>query len=153
MMEEIKACPYCGSDSTEVSDFYGSWCGACLDCEAIGPTALDINDAVLLWNAAANALAAKDAEIEKLNVAWRTAKFGCTNLRKERDAIARDYDNERNAATIMRAELNEQLKIATNLGSKRWKALNEIYIGAEKRTTNWCRRKAAEGLGLKEKDE
>lgn len=70
-------------------------------------------------------------------------------LRKERDAIARDYDNERNAATIMRAELNEQLKIATNLGSKRWKVLNEIYEKAEKQNTNWCKRKAAEGLGLR----
>lgn len=69
MVEKILQCPYCGSDSTKVSDFYGSWCGTCLDCEATGPAALDINDAVLLWNAAANALEQKDAEIARLTEA------------------------------------------------------------------------------------
>lgn len=44
------------------------------------------------------------------------------------------------------AELREQLNIATDLGEKRWKVLNEIYEQAEKRNTNWCKRKAEEGL-------
>ena len=47
-------------------------------------------------------------------------------------------------------ELQSQLYIATDLGAKRWNALNEIYEQAEKRNTNWCKRKAAEGLGIKE---
>ena len=46
------------------------------------------------------------------------------------------------------AELKQQLDIATDLGDKRWKVLNEIYEKAEKQNTNWCKRKAAEGLGL-----
>ena len=66
-------------------------------------------------------------------------------LRKERDAMARDYDNERYRAM----KIHDQLRVATDLGDKRWKALNEIYTEAEKRTTNWCRRKAAEGMGLR----
>jgi len=45
-------------------------------------------------------------------------------------------------------ELKQQLDIATDLGDKRWNALNEIYEQAEKRTCNWCKRKAAEGLGI-----
>lgn len=49
-----------------------------------------------------------------------------------------------------REELRSQLYIATDLGAKRWNALNEIYEQAEKRNTNWCKRKAAEGLGVKE---
>lgn len=43
----------------------------------------------------------------------------------------------------------DQLKIATDLGEKRWKALNSIYVEGERRNTNWCKRKAGEGLGIK----
>lgn len=39
-----------------------------------------------------------------------------------------------------------QLEIATDLGNKRWIALNEIYVNGEKHNANWCKRKAQEGL-------
>ena len=42
-----------------------------------------------------------------------------------------------------------QLKIATDLGNKRWLALNDIYENGEKHNSNWCKRKAQEGLGIK----
>ena len=42
-----------------------------------------------------------------------------------------------------------QLEIATDLGNKRWVALNEIYEDGEKHNANWCKRKAQEGLGIK----
>lgn len=42
-----------------------------------------------------------------------------------------------------------QLEIATDLGNKRWVALNDIYENGEKHNTNWCKRKAQEGLGIK----
>ena len=42
-----------------------------------------------------------------------------------------------------------QLEIATDLGNKRWVALNEIYENAEKHNANWCKRKAQEGLGIR----
>ena len=42
-----------------------------------------------------------------------------------------------------------QLEIATDLGNKRWIALNEIYENGEKHNANWCKRKAQEGLGIK----
>ena len=42
-----------------------------------------------------------------------------------------------------------QLEIATDLGNKRWVALNEIYEDGEKHNANWCKRKAQEGLSIK----
>ena len=42
-----------------------------------------------------------------------------------------------------------QLVIATDLGNKRWVALNDIYENGEKHNANWCKRKAQEGLGIK----
>ena len=42
-----------------------------------------------------------------------------------------------------------QLEIATDLGNKRWVALNEMYEDGEKHNANWCKRKAQEGLGIK----
>ena len=42
-----------------------------------------------------------------------------------------------------------QLEIATDLGNKRWIALNDIYENGEKHNANWCKRKAQEGLGIK----
>ena len=42
-----------------------------------------------------------------------------------------------------------QLEIATDLGNKRWIALNEIYEKSEKHSAWWCKRKAQEGLGIK----
>ena len=42
-----------------------------------------------------------------------------------------------------------QLEIATDLGNKRWLALNDIYENGEKHNANWCKRKAQEGLGIK----
>ena len=42
-----------------------------------------------------------------------------------------------------------QLEIATDLGNKRWTALNKIYEDGEKHNANWCKRIAQEGLGIK----
>lgn len=112
MSEKIKQCPYCGSEEGYVDGFLGRRKVVC-GCGATGPGGKTDADAILLWNAAANALEAKDAEIadakrriydgdmrvvkleaeitelqdeiKRLNVAWQTSEFGCTNLRAERD--------------------------------------------------------------------
>ena len=42
-----------------------------------------------------------------------------------------------------------QLEIATDLGDKRWRALNDIYTNSQKHNADWSRRKAQEGLGIK----
>jgi regulator of replication initiation timing len=63
MSEDIKACPYCGSKDTKVSGWLGGSFGRCNSCGTTGPDADNESDAILLWNAAANQLAAKNAEI------------------------------------------------------------------------------------------
>lgn len=67
MSEKILACPYCGGEVVNSEWNIGSvgWL-ECDNCGATGPRANNIPDAILLWNAAANALAKKDEEIEKL---------------------------------------------------------------------------------------
>jgi hypothetical protein len=117
MSEDIKACPYCGSKDTKVSGWLGGSFGRCNSCGTTGPDADNESDAILLWNAAANQLAAKNAEIAehrnhvakimqrennmmkhneklraeiaRLTVAWRTAETGYTNMRNERDEARR----------------------------------------------------------------
>ena len=56
-------------------------------------------------------------------------------------------ENER-LSQLLHDEMS-QLEIATDLGSKRWIALNQIYEDSEKHNANWCKRKAKEGLGIK----
>jgi hypothetical protein len=58
-----------------------------------------------------------------------------------------EAENER-LAQLLHDEMS-QLEIATDLGNKRCAALNKIYEDGEKHNTNWCKRIAQEGLGLK----
>ena len=67
-----------------------------------------------------------------------------------------DLQHERDDLQAELARLQEklhdemsQLEIATDLGNKRWLALNDIYENGEKHNANWCKRKAQEGLGIK----
>ena len=83
--------------------------------------------------------------------------YGIYGFKTEEDAIAQWQS--RPIEDTLRAELERlqeklhdemsQLKIATDLGNKRWIALNDIYENGEKHNTNWCKRKAQEGLGIK----
>ena len=56
-------------------------------------------------------------------------------------------ENER-LSQMLHDELS-QIEIATDLGHKRWLALNDIYENDEKHNSNWCKRKAQEGLSSK----
>ena len=58
-----------------------------------------------------------------------------------------EAENER-LSQLLHDEMS-QLEIATDLGNKRWLALNDIYENGEKHNANWCKRKAQEGLGIK----
>ena len=58
-----------------------------------------------------------------------------------------EAENER-LSQLLHDEMS-QLEIATDLGNKRWTALNKIYEHGEKHNTNWCKRIAQEGLGIK----
>ena len=74
------------------------------------------------------------------------------NTRPIEDALqsriaALEAENNR-LAELLHNELSS-VEIATDLGNKRWVALNDIYENGEKHNANWCKRKAQEGLGIK----
>jgi Lar family restriction alleviation protein len=66
MTEQIKACPFCGSEEAFSRNMTDDWHVVCKYCGSTGPDADRVNDAILLWNAAANALANKDESIAEL---------------------------------------------------------------------------------------
>ena len=80
-------------------------------------------------------------------------------LKKENAELKADLKNKNTRIAELEAEIERlsqllhdemsQLEIATDLGNKRWVALNDIYENGEKHNTNWCKRKAQEGLGIK----
>ena len=73
----------------------------------------------------------------------RGAEIGRLNAR----IVELEAENER-LSQLLHDEMS-QLEIATDLGNKRWIALNEIYEKSEKHSAWWCKRKAQEGLGIK----
>lgn len=121
-MSDLKPCPFCGSSNTTL-DYYEISCpqelGTIVVCNDCGASAKSIVD----WNTRPieDALNARIAELEA--------------------------ENER-LSQLLHDEMS-QLEIATDLGNKRWTALNKIYEHGEKHNTNWCKRKAQEGLGIK----
>ena len=82
---------------------------------------------------------------------------GCCQIVDDKNSV--EHWNTRPIEDELRAEIARlqeklhdemsQLEIATDLGNKRWLALNDIYENGEKHNTNWCKRKAQEGLGIK----
>lgn len=83
---------------------------------------------------------------------WRGLEDDSWNTRPIEDALtARIAELEAECASLgvrLHDEMS-QLEIATDLGNKRWLALNDIYENGEKHNTNWCKRIAQEGLGIK----
>ena len=61
------------------------------------------------------------------------------------DRIA-ELEGKNNRLAQLLYEETSQLQIATDLGNKRWIALNDIYKNCENHNVNWCKRRAAEGF-------
>jgi len=76
-----------------------------------------------------------------------TVQLGIDLEFEKRRVAELEAENER-LAQLLHDEMS-QLEIATDLGNKRWVALNKIYEDGEKHSTNWCKRIAQEGLGIK----
>ena len=76
-----------------------------------------------------------------------TVQLGIDLEFEKRRVAELEAENER-LSQLLHDEMS-QLEIATDLGNKRWAALNKIYEDGEKRNTNWCKRIAQEGLGIK----
>ena len=60
-----------------------------------------------------------------------------------------ELEAENNRLVELLHNVLSSVEIATDLGNKRWVALNDIYENGEKHNANWCKRKAQEGLGIK----
>lgn len=50
MADNIKPCPFCGSEDIVVCDKGDAWSLYCWDCGAIGPTEKHRSDAIDAWN-------------------------------------------------------------------------------------------------------
>ena len=50
MSEEIKPCPFCGSEDVEVFPNYGRYFAACCDCGSEGPNKERKEEAIRKWN-------------------------------------------------------------------------------------------------------
>ena len=86
--------------------------------------------------------------LERLEKAETDLRLGDDLVKALDNRIAElEAENER-LSQLLHDEMS-QLEIATDLGNKRWTALNKIYEHGEKHNTNWCKRKAQEGLGIK----
>ncbi len=123
-MSELKACPFCGSEAARIELDGGFAWGECMKCGATSKVVLFITDT-------------NDVRIAAAVKYWNTRPIE-DELRAE---IARLLEK-------LHDEMS-QLEIATDLGNKRWLALNDIYEDGEKHNANWCKRKAQEGLSIK----
>jgi len=102
-----------------------------------------------------NARIAKlEAENDRLQDAWFLDETICPDG-SPRPTVSQllsriaELEAERASLGVRIHDEMSQLEIATDLGNKRWTALNKIYEDGEKHNTNWCKRKAQEGLGIK----
>ena len=122
-MSELKPCPFCGGEAqVNTWTMHGITESRCFCSNSDCPNSVR-TVALATWNARPieDALTARIAELEA--------------------------ENNR-LAELLHNELSS-LEIATDLGNKRWTALNKIYEDGEKHNTNWCKRIAQEGLGIK----
>lgn len=80
---------------------------------------------------------------------WERQRDEFNSREHELESRIAELEAENNRlAELLHNELSS-LEIATDLGNKRWTALNKIYEDGEKHNTNWCKRIAREGLGIK----
>ena len=133
-MNEIKLCPFCGSK-------------------------VEMKNAVIYPNMERSPASIRckkcnffiaDYEDDDLIQHWNNRPIEDVMLKRAEKAEARvqELESENNWLSGLLHDELSQLEIATDLGNKRWKALNKIYTDGEKHNTNWCKRKAGEGLGI-----
>ena len=90
---------------------------------------------------------AYNGEVARMKLEAENAELKA-DLKNKNTRIAELEAENNRLAELLHNELSS-VEIATDLGNKRWVALNDIYENGEKHNTNWCKRKAQEGLGIK----
>ena len=96
-------------------------------------------------------IAELEAENDRLQDAWFRDETICPDgsLKPKVGTLLNriaELEGENNRLAQLLHEETSQLQIATDLGNKRWIALNDIYKNCENHNVNWCKRRAAEGF-------
>lgn len=92
-MEAIKPCPFCGEpDALYCLPILAEYMVHCNTCSATGPRTVRHDDAILLWNAAANALEAAKHECDNLREACLGYSQIQASLVEQRDEVIKERD-------------------------------------------------------------
>lgn len=95
-MEAIKPCPFCGEpDALYCLPILAEYMVHCNTCSATGPRTVRHDDAILLWNAAANALEAAKHECDNLREACLGYSQIQASLVEQRDEVIAERDEAR----------------------------------------------------------
>ncbi len=151
-MSELKPCPFCGMGLTLDIDEEGGvailhslkgekncWFPSIVEIEM--PVETTLEEMVEILN--------RRPIQESFEHALVGASLVAAARPQDKDFEIQDLKAENERLSQMLHDELSQLEIATDLGNKRWVALNEIYEDGEKHNANWCKRKAQEGLGIK----
>ena len=88
-------------------------------------------------------------QVMDILASWKVNAYKLLEDNHKLESRIAELEAENNRlAELLHNELSS-VEIATDLGNKRWTALNKIYEDGEKHNTNWCKRIAQEGLGIK----
>jgi len=88
-------------------------------------------------------------QVMDILASWKVNAYKLLEDNHKLESRIAELEAENNRlAELLHNELSS-VEIATDLGNKRWTALNKIYQYGEKHNTNWCKRIAQEGLGIK----
>ena len=90
--------------------------------------------------------AAYEAALREAGKEWEQLRGESDEREEALGARIDELEAENSQLKILLHDVLSQLEVATDLGNKRWNALNEIYVNGEKHNANWCKRKAQEGL-------
>lgn len=128
MTEKIGKCPFCGSENVGFQEV----CVVCVDCGAEGPYFGSEEEAVLLWNAAANALEQKDAEIARLVEACDDLEGEYLRMKEQRDEALATRDAAVSKLSEMRTMWIGDVKMLQDR--------NGILLNQRDEAREWARR-------------
>lgn len=86
--------------------------------------------------------AAWEAAMSEARKEWERKQSEYYEREATLEARISELEEENSRLRALLHDEMSQLEIATDLGNKRWIALNDIYKNGEKHNVDWCRRRA-----------